>query len=119
MEHTMASIPVTYEARWPRGFAASSARMLAAVARAPKAYGIWHDIRVLEARARKHADAEGQLRSLAAWFVRVASLVVRTIAKEARIRRDTRHLMLMSDEMLNDIGLTRAEIGRAVRYGRD
>jgi uncharacterized protein YjiS (DUF1127 family) len=41
------------------------------------------------------------------------------IAQELRIRRDTRHLMLMSDQMLKDIGLTRAEIGRAVRYGRD
>jgi uncharacterized protein YjiS (DUF1127 family) len=42
----------------------------------------------------------------------------RAIAQELRIRRDTRELMAMSDHMLKDIGLTRAEIGPAVRYGR-
>jgi uncharacterized protein YjiS (DUF1127 family) len=35
------------------------------------------------------------------------------------MRRDTRELMAMSDRMLKDIGVTRAEIGGAVRYGRD
>jgi uncharacterized protein YjiS (DUF1127 family) len=119
----MASTPITYQAdlqtRAPRGFAASAARMLAAFARAPKAYGIWHDIRVLEARARTHADAVAQPWSLSASFEGVAARIARAIAKEVRIRRDTRKLMLMSDWMLKDIGLTRAEIGRAVRYGRD
>ena len=54
-----------------------------------------------------------------AWFGAVAARCARAIAKEVRIRRDTRKLRLMSDEMLNDIGLTRSEISGAVRYGRD
>jgi uncharacterized protein YjiS (DUF1127 family) len=55
----------------------------------------------------------------AAWLSRVAPRAVRTFAQELRIRRDTRQLMAMSDRMLKDIGLSRAEIGGAVRYGRD
>ena len=43
----------------------------------------------------------------------------RAIAKEVRNRRDARALMLMNDDMLKDIGLTRAEIRGVVRYGRD
>jgi hypothetical protein len=45
--------------------------MLAAVAREPKAYGIWHDIRVLEGQARRRADAAPPL-SIIAWFKGVA-----------------------------------------------
>ena len=41
------------------------------------------------------------------------------IAVELRIRRDMRHLRAMDDAMLEDIGLTRADIGRAVRDGRN
>jgi uncharacterized protein YjiS (DUF1127 family) len=92
--------------------------MIAAFARAAKAYGISYDIRVLDGQSRKHADA-AQPWSLSAWLGGVAARAARAIAQELRIRRDTRHLMLMSDQMLKDIGLTRAEIGRAVRYGRD
>jgi uncharacterized protein YjiS (DUF1127 family) len=123
MESTMASTPVTYQADLEppasHGFAASITRKVAAFARAPKAYGIWHDIRVLEGRARKHADAAARSWSLSAWFDGVAARSARAIAEEVRIRRDTRKLMLMSDRMLKDIGLTRAEISGAVRYGRD
>ena len=119
----MASTPITYQADLenpaPHGFAASIARKLAGFARVPKAYGIWHDIRVLASRARKHADAAAQPWSLSAWGVRIAAHSARAIAKELRIRRDTRELTAMSDHMLKDIGLTRAEIGGAVRYGRD
>ena len=43
----------------------------------------------------------------------------RRIAEELRIRRDMRELRAMDDCMLKDIGLTRADIGSAVRYGRD
>jgi uncharacterized protein YjiS (DUF1127 family) len=43
----------------------------------------------------------------------------RGIAQEVRIRRDMRHLMAMDDRILKDIGLTRADIGGAVRFGRD
>jgi uncharacterized protein YjiS (DUF1127 family) len=45
--------------------------------------------------------------------------IARAIAQELRIRRDMRQLRAMDDHMLKDIGLTRAEIGSAVRYGRD
>jgi len=54
-----------------------------------------------------------------AWFGGIAAWAARTIVEEIRIRRDTRELMAMSDHMLKDIGLTRAQIGGAVRYGRD
>ena len=119
----MASTRITaradFETRASRGFAVPMAWMIAAFARAPKAYGIWHDIRVLEGRARKHADAAAAPWSLSAWLGGVAAWFARVIAQELRIRRDTRHLMRMSDHMLKDIGLTPAEIGRAVRYGGD
>jgi uncharacterized protein YjiS (DUF1127 family) len=68
-------------------------------------------------QAGLHAAA--QPGSLSAWFGGVAARCVRAIAKEGRIRRDTRHLRLTSDRMLEDVGLTRAEISGAVRYGRD
>jgi uncharacterized protein YjiS (DUF1127 family) len=55
---------------------------------------------------------------LAASIARMLAALARGIAQEVRIRRDARQLMLMSDRMLKDIGLTRAEIGGAVRYGR-
>ena len=47
-----------------------------------------------------------------------AARSARAIAQELRMRRDTRELRAMSDRMLKDIGVTRAEIGGAVRYGR-
>ena len=119
----MASRPITYQADVenpaPHGFAASIARKLMGFARAQKAHGIWHDIQVLESLARKDAYAAAQAWSLSAWFNGVAGRTARAIAKELRIRRDTRELMAMSDHMLKDIGLTRAGIRGAVRYGRD
>ena len=121
MERTVASTPVTYqadlEARAPRGFTVSITRMLA-FALDSRAYGAWRDIGMLDGRARRHADAAARLWSLATWFGRVAARSARAIAEELRMRRDTRVLMAMSDRMLKDIGLTRAEIGGAVRYGR-
>jgi uncharacterized protein YjiS (DUF1127 family) len=51
-------------------------------------------------------------------FARVLVRIVRAVARELRIRRDTRELMTMSDHMLKDIGLTRSQIGYAVRFGR-
>jgi uncharacterized protein YjiS (DUF1127 family) len=51
-------------------------------------------------------------------FGRILVPFVRAIARERRIRRDTRQLMTMSDHMLKDIGLTRSQIGYAVRFGR-
>jgi uncharacterized protein YjiS (DUF1127 family) len=45
--------------------------------------------------------------------------IATAIADELRIRRDMRQLRAMDDHMLKDIGLARADIGSAVRYGRD
>ena len=50
---------------------------------------------------------------------RVLARIAGAIADELRIRRDMRQLRAMDDGMLNDIGLTRADIGTAVSYGRD
>ena len=54
----------------------------------------------------------------AASLARTLAALARAIAQEVRIRRDKRALLAMSDRMLKDIGLTRAEIGGAVLYGR-
>jgi uncharacterized protein YjiS (DUF1127 family) len=51
--------------------------------------------------------------------IRSVARIAAAIANELRIRRDMRQLMAMDDVMLKDIGLTRADIGAAVRYGRD
>jgi uncharacterized protein YjiS (DUF1127 family) len=45
--------------------------------------------------------------------------IAAAIISELRIRRDMRQLMAMDEHMLSDIGLTRADIGGCVRYGRD
>jgi uncharacterized protein YjiS (DUF1127 family) len=123
MEHTMASRPITYRAdpdtSASHGLTAAIGHKLVAFASAFRAYGIWHDIRVLEDRARRHPGAAARPWSLSAWFGAAAARSARALASEVRIRRDRRQLMLMSDHMLKDIGLTRAQIDRAVRYGRD
>jgi len=56
---------------------------------------------------------------LAGVVTRIVARIAATIADELRIGRDMRQLMAMDDAMLEDIGLTRADIGTAVRYGRD
>jgi uncharacterized protein YjiS (DUF1127 family) len=56
---------------------------------------------------------------LAVAVTRVVARIAAAIADELRIRRDMRQLRAMDDHMLKDIGLTRADIGSAVRYGRD
>jgi uncharacterized protein YjiS (DUF1127 family) len=50
---------------------------------------------------------------------RFGAWIATAIADELRIRRDMRQLRAMDDYMLEDIGLTRADVGSAVRYGRD
>jgi uncharacterized protein YjiS (DUF1127 family) len=69
--------------------------------------------------ARQNAHAAFRPWSVSAWLVELAMRVARVVRAEARIRRNTRELMAMNDAMLKDIGLSRAEVGRAVRYGRD
>jgi uncharacterized protein YjiS (DUF1127 family) len=51
--------------------------------------------------------------------ISVVARIAAAIADELRIRRDLRQLRAMDDHMLKDIGLTPADIGDAVRYGRD
>ena len=92
------------------------------VAFAWKPTGNLHDIRALDGQAGRQAAGAaspaglnrvvGVVTWLVAWFAAA-------IAAELRIRRDLRQLQAMDDWMLNDIGLTRADIGTAVRYGQD
>jgi uncharacterized protein YjiS (DUF1127 family) len=56
---------------------------------------------------------------LAVVVTRVVARIATAIADELRIRRDMRQLRAMDDHMQKDIGLARADIGSAVRYGRD
>jgi uncharacterized protein YjiS (DUF1127 family) len=58
-------------------------------------------------------------KGLGAVITRVVARIGAAIAEALRIRRDVRQPRAMDDHMLKDIGLTRAEIGGAVRYGRD
>lgn len=44
--------------------------------------------------------------------------VRRKQAKEYVIRRDTEHLYSLTDEQLRDLGITRMDIPRAVRFGK-
>ena len=60
-----------------------------------------------------------QAKGAAGLVTRFAAWIVAAIADELRIRRDMRQLRTMDDCMLKDISLTRANIGAAVRYGRD
>jgi uncharacterized protein YjiS (DUF1127 family) len=56
--------------------------------------------------------------ALSTSFGRILRHLVEVIAAEYRIRRDMRHLMTFNDDMLRDIGLSRAQVARAVRSGR-
>jgi uncharacterized protein YjiS (DUF1127 family) len=56
---------------------------------------------------------------LAGVVARIVARIATALADELRIRRDMRQLRAMDDYMLEDIGLTRADVGSAVRYGRD
>ncbi len=71
-----------------------------------------------ERLARQQADAAVKPWSISAWLVELVRRVARVIAEEVRTRRNTRELMAMSESMLKDIGLSRAEVDHAVRYGR-
>ena len=46
------------------------------------------------------------------------TVFVSAVVAELRARRATRQVEAMSDEMLRDIGLSRASIDQAVRVGR-
>ena len=89
-----------------------------------KATSILHDIRTLnrQAGAQAAGAASGSpapAKGVAGVVTRFVAWIAAAIADELRIRRDMRQLRAMDDSMLNDIGLTRADIGIAARYGRD
>jgi uncharacterized protein YjiS (DUF1127 family) len=65
------------------------------------------------------ADHEVAARQPFGASIRVVARIAAAIADELRMRRDLRQLRAMDDHMLNDIGLTRVDVGSAVRYGRD
>jgi uncharacterized protein YjiS (DUF1127 family) len=101
---------------------ASIAGSLAALAW--KAAGIRREIRALDRRVGRRAAAAAsgspaQAKSVAGVVTRFLAWIAAAIADELRIRRDMRQLRAMDDCMLEDIGLTRADIGPVVRYGRD
>jgi uncharacterized protein YjiS (DUF1127 family) len=105
-------------------FGVSIARNPVALARFSKMIGILHDVRALDGQAGRQAAgaASGSLtgaKGLVGVVTRFVARIAAAIADELRIRRDMRELMAMDDCMLKDIGLTRADIGSAVRYGRD
>jgi uncharacterized protein YjiS (DUF1127 family) len=119
----MASRPITYQADLDspatRGLMATIGHELPVLVAAHGAHELWHEAKVPERLARQHADAAVRPWSISAWLVELAMRVARVIRAEIRIRRNMRELMAMNDAMLKDIGLSRAEIDRAVRYGRD
>jgi uncharacterized protein YjiS (DUF1127 family) len=47
------------------------------------------------------------------------SYLITSVRRWHRVRRDSRQLMALSDHMLQDLGLSRGAIERAVRTGRD
>jgi uncharacterized protein YjiS (DUF1127 family) len=55
------------------------------------------------------------------WAVVRAGLawLIATLAREREIRRSMRLLATFDDYMLHDIGITRGDIERVVRFGRD
>ena len=45
--------------------------------------------------------------------------LLQALARERELRRSLRELATLNDYMLHDIGLTRSDIDRAVRFGRN
>ena len=85
-----------------------------------KATGMLQDIRALDGQAgRRPAGAASGSPGVAGVLTRFMARAAAAVADELRIRRDMRELRAMDDAMLNDIGLTRADIGTAVCYGSD
>lgn len=66
-------------------------------------------------------------RGRAAWPARMVAAPIRrllraaavAIARELRIRRDTRRLLEADPRMLRDLGIVRGDVERLVRRGRD
>jgi uncharacterized protein YjiS (DUF1127 family) len=89
-----------------------------------KATSILHDLRALDGQTGRQAAGAASgppmaAKGVADMVIRFVARVAAAVAEELRIRRDMRQLKAMDDHMLKDIGLTRADIGSAVCYGRD
>jgi uncharacterized protein YjiS (DUF1127 family) len=76
-----------------------------------------HEVAAIQLSTASESPAPAQ--GVAGVVTRFVARIAAAISNELRIRRDMRQLRAMDDGMLNDIGLTRADIGTAVRYGRD
>jgi uncharacterized protein YjiS (DUF1127 family) len=115
-------VSIDLEAAAPQPFGAAITGSL--VAFAWKATSILRDIRALDGQARRQAagaasGSPARAKGIAGVVVRFMAWIAAAIADELRIRRDMQQLRAMDDGTLKDIGLTRADIGTAVRYGRD
>src|SRR5919106_18337 len=89
-----------------------------------KATDSLHDIRALDGQAGSQAagaasGSPSATKGDGGVVARFVAWIAVAIADELRIRRDMRELRAMDDAMLKDIGLTRADVGTAVRYSRD
>jgi uncharacterized protein YjiS (DUF1127 family) len=87
-----------------------------------KATGIPHDAPAIDGQAGGQAAGAisgSPAKGVAGVVTRFVPWIAAAIAEELRIRRDMRQLRAMDESMLKDIGLTRADIGTTVRYGRD
>lgn len=60
----------------------------------------------------------GALLRLADYLRRRLAEIGESIARDRDVRESIEHLETMSDAQLRDIGITRADIGDAVRFGR-
>ena len=68
--------------------------------------------------ARRHYEAVPMKRDLASALRRLLSGVADAARQELRLRRAMRQLAAFPDRHILDLGVTRSEIGMAVRYGR-
>jgi uncharacterized protein YjiS (DUF1127 family) len=68
------------------------------------------------------ADRAGEISGVRKAWLRIASGIRSyraALARKRRLRHDMAELEGLDDRMLRDIGVTRCEIGRVVRYGRE
>ena len=81
-----------------------------------------HAVTATQPSRRAAGSASGSptgAQGVAGVVIRFVARIAAAVPEELRIRRDMRELRAMDDDLLKDIGLTRADIDSAVRYGRD
>ena len=117
-------VTTDHEVAATQPFGLPIARSPGACAPVSKAAGILHDIRAFAGQACRQAagaasGSPAPAKGVAGVVTPFVARIAVAIADELRIRRDMRQLRAMDESMLKDIGLTRADVGTAVRYGRD